>query len=94
MNETGNDDLSYETNRFIDSGATESYLMLVIKRKAADVITIEPVAGVDTSLSIEELFTDGVIEITLLQVGHKHVKVAIEAPAQLQIWRGHAPKQK
>lgn len=63
--------------------------MLVIKRKAEDVITIEPVAGADRSLSIEELFTDGAIEIRLLQVANKQVKVAIKAPAQLKIWRGH-----
>lgn len=67
--------------------------MLVIKRKALDVITIEPVIGTDQSLSIEELFTDGAIEITLLEVGHKQVKVAIKAPAQLKIWRGHNPEK-
>lgn len=63
--------------------------MLIIKRKAQEVITIAPVEGMDTSLPISEIFGSGVIEIKLLEVGRRQVKVAIEAPPQLQIWRGH-----
>ena len=62
--------------------------MLIIKRKAQDIITIAPVEGVDTSLPISEIFKDGVIEIKLLEVGRRQVKVAIDAPSLLQIWRG------
>ena len=68
--------------------------MLVIKRKATDVITIEPVAGTDMSQPIEELFADGAIEITLLDIGRSQAKVAINAPPQLRIWRGHGPARK
>ncbi len=62
--------------------------MLIIKRKAQDIITIAPKDGIDTSLPIEDLFEGGVIEITLLEVGRRQVKVAIDAPEKLQIWRG------
>lgn len=62
--------------------------MLIIKRKAQDIITIAPKEGMDTSLPISEIFKDGVIEIKLLEVGRRQVKVAIDAPPQLQIWRG------
>ena len=61
--------------------------MLIIKRKADEAITIEPVEGSDTSRTINELFTSGAIIIKLLEVGPKQVKVAIEAPPQLKIWR-------
>jgi sRNA-binding carbon storage regulator CsrA len=63
--------------------------MLIIKRKALDVITIAPIDGMDTSRPISEIFDNQVIEIKLLEVGRKQVKVAIDAPPLLQIWRGH-----
>lgn len=62
--------------------------MLIIKRKAQDIITIAPLEGMDLSRPISDLFEDGVIEIKLLEVGRRQVKVAIDAPPQLQIWRG------
>lgn len=62
--------------------------MLIIKRKAQDIITISPVEGMDTSLPISEIFDHGPIEIKLLEVGRRQVKVAIDAPPLLQIWRG------
>ncbi|MEQ8206444.1 MAG: carbon storage regulator [Woeseia sp.] len=62
--------------------------MLIIKRKAQDIITISPVEGMDTSLPISEIFGHGPIEIKLLEVGRRQVKVAIDAPPLLQIWRG------
>ncbi len=62
--------------------------MLIIKRKAQDIITIAPVEGIDTSQPISEIFKEGVIEIKLLEVGRRQVKVAIDAPPLLQIWRG------
>lgn len=67
--------------------------MLIIKRKTDESITIEPVEGMDTSQTIGELFTDGAIEIRLLEVGHNAVKVAIDAPSQLRIWRGKRPNR-
>lgn len=66
--------------------------MLIIKRKGDEAITIEPMDGVDRSQTVGELFSEGPIEITLFDVGHRAVKVAIEAPRQLKIWRGQRPK--
>jgi sRNA-binding carbon storage regulator CsrA len=62
--------------------------MLIIKRKALDVITIAPQEGLDTSRPISDLFEGGSIKITMLEVGRRQVKVAIDAPQNLQIWRG------
>lgn len=62
--------------------------MLIIKRKAQEVITIAPTEDLDTSRPISDLFENGPIEIKLLEVGRRQVKVAIDAPRLLQIWRG------
>ena len=67
--------------------------MLIIKRKAQDIITIAPMDGFDTSRPIQDLFEGGVIEIKLLEVGRRQVKVAIDAPQNLQIWRGRKDAQ-
>jgi sRNA-binding carbon storage regulator CsrA len=65
-------------------------MMLVIKRRTNETITIEPVNGSDTAKTVGELFSKGVIEITLLEVVGNQVKFGISAPGNLQIWRGHA----
>ena len=62
--------------------------MLIIRRKAKDTITIVPFADIDPSLSVGELFEDGQIEITMLEISPKSVKVSISAPPSLKIWRG------
>ncbi len=66
--------------------------MLIIRRKADEVITIEPAEGFDTSQTIDELFASGAIEITMHKIGRNNVEVAIHTPPQLKIWRGYAPK--
>lgn len=63
--------------------------MLVIKRKIDESITIRPRDGADASQTIDELFAAGAIEIRLLDVGGNKVTIAIEAPPELKIWRGH-----
>lgn len=63
--------------------------MLIIKRKAQDVITIAPAEGMDLNRPISDLFEGGIIEIKMLEVGRRQVKVAIDAPKNLQIWRGY-----
>lgn len=62
--------------------------MLIIKRKAQDKITIAPQEGFDLSRPVSDLFAGGVITITMLDVGRRQVKVAVDAPQNLQIWRG------
>lgn len=63
--------------------------MLIIKRKAQDVITIAPTDDFDLDRPVRELFEGGVVEIKLLEVGRRQVKIAIDAPRNLQIWRGY-----
>jgi sRNA-binding carbon storage regulator CsrA len=65
-------------------------MMLVIKRRTNEVITIEPVHGSDTTKTVDQLFSEGAIEITLLEVVGSQVKFGIRAPSNLQIWRGNA----
>ena len=67
--------------------------MLIIKRKGEEAITIEPMDGIDQSQSVGELFSQGPIEITLFEVRNNAVKVAIDAPSQLKIWRGQRPRK-
>ncbi len=63
--------------------------MLIIKRRIDESITIRPRDGTDASQTIDELFAAGVIEIKLLDVGSNKVTIAIDAPPELKIWRGH-----
>jgi sRNA-binding carbon storage regulator CsrA len=65
--------------------------MLIIKRKTAEIITIEPLDGLGNEQTVNELFSGGAIQITLLKVGSNWVKLAIDAPAPLRIWRGSSP---
>lgn len=67
--------------------------MLVIKRKGHEAITIEPQDDLDRSRSIDELFANGPIEIRVFGMSNKAVRVAIEAPPELKIWRGKRPVQ-
>lgn len=62
--------------------------MLVISRKQNETITIEPAADVDPDLTLKEAFAQGAIEIRLVQVGGRKVRLAIAAPAEMKIWRG------
>lgn len=61
--------------------------MLIIKRRVNEFFSIEPAEGTDRSLTIEDLFAGGCIEVRVLDAGKNQVKLAIEAPAQLKIWR-------
>jgi sRNA-binding carbon storage regulator CsrA len=65
--------------------------MLVIKRRIDEIVTIEPQDGHERSLTVDDLFNGGAIQITLLEVGSSWVKLAIEAPTLLKIWRGPGP---
>ena len=73
--------------------AYSRWKMLIIKRKRDEAIVITPQDGVDTSQTIAQLFADGPIEITLREVGNRAVRLAIEAPPQLKIWRDAKPRK-
>jgi sRNA-binding carbon storage regulator CsrA len=62
--------------------------VLVITRRENEVITIEPVCGLDPRLTLQHVFEQGPIEIRLIRItGHK-VRIAVAAPNQMKIWRG------
>jgi sRNA-binding carbon storage regulator CsrA len=62
--------------------------MLVVSRKENESIKIEPLEGVDPSLTLREVFAQGPILLTLRHVGPRRVRIVIDAPAVLKIMRG------
>lgn len=62
--------------------------MLVVSRKENESIKIEPLADVDPSLTLREVFAQGPILLTLRHVGPRRVRIVIEAPSELKILRG------
>ncbi len=61
--------------------------MLVLSRRADESILIQPAEGADVSMTLQQLFANGPIQITLLGSTGRRVKVGIEAPEQLAIRR-------
>jgi sRNA-binding carbon storage regulator CsrA len=61
--------------------------MLVVSRKENESIRIEPVEGLDPSLTLREAFANGPIVLTLAHVGLSRVRLIIEAPPALRIGR-------
>jgi sRNA-binding carbon storage regulator CsrA len=62
--------------------------VLVISRKENEVITIEPVGGLDPNLTLRHAFSQGPIAIKLVRISGRKVRIAIAAPKHLKIWRG------
>lgn len=65
--------------------------MLVVTRKENESIEIEPVEGVDPSLTLREVFARGPLVLKLTHVGQRRVRIAVEAPSVLKIMRNAAP---
>jgi sRNA-binding carbon storage regulator CsrA len=61
--------------------------VLVLSRRADESIVIQPAEGADTKMTLEELFANGPIQITLLGGTGKRVKMGINAPVHLAIRR-------
>jgi len=61
--------------------------MLVLSRRADESIVIQPAEGLDKNMTVEQLFADGPIQITLLGGSGRRVKMGIEAPEHLAIRR-------
>jgi sRNA-binding carbon storage regulator CsrA len=61
--------------------------VLVVSRKENESIKIEPIDGVDPSLTLQELFAQGPIVLTLKHVGARRVRIVVEAPVALRIKR-------
>jgi sRNA-binding carbon storage regulator CsrA len=61
--------------------------MLDVSRKENESIKIEPVDGIDPSLTLREAFANGSIVVTLQHVGTRRVRLLIEAPTALRVIR-------
>jgi sRNA-binding carbon storage regulator CsrA len=61
--------------------------MLVVSRRADETIEINLAEGADGTLTLNDLFAKGAIEITLLGGNGRRVKMGIEAPPELSIRR-------
>lgn len=61
--------------------------MLVVSRRADEAIQINLADGADGSLTLNDLFAKGPIEITLLGGNGRRIKVGIAAPPELSIRR-------
>jgi sRNA-binding carbon storage regulator CsrA len=61
--------------------------MLIVSRRDAESILIKPGDGIDTSMTLADLFKNGPIEITIFSSGNNRVKMGVQAPEQLSIWR-------
>lgn len=64
--------------------------MLIISRKDAESILLRPGDDADPDMTLGELFADGPIEITVFSTAGSRVKMGVQAPRQLSIWRKDA----
>jgi sRNA-binding carbon storage regulator CsrA len=67
--------------------------VLIISRKESEAITIEPTDGLDPAVTLRDAFLEGPITIRLVRICGGKVRIAIEAPKQLRIWRGAADQE-
>ncbi|MCH9695747.1 MAG: carbon storage regulator [Gammaproteobacteria bacterium] len=61
--------------------------MLIVSRRDAESILIRPGDGIDPKMTLADLFQDGPIEITIFSSGNNRVKMGVQAPDELSIWR-------
>ena len=61
--------------------------MLIVKRRDAESILIRPNDETDMSMTLADLFSNGPIEITIFSSNDKRVKMGVQAPQELSIWR-------
>jgi sRNA-binding carbon storage regulator CsrA len=64
--------------------------MLIVSRRDAESILIRPGDGIDPSMTLGDLFQNGPIEITIFSSNGNRVKMGVQAPQQLSIWRKDA----
>lgn len=61
--------------------------MLIVSRKDAESILIRPGDDIDQSITLADLFQGGPIEITIFSSNNNRVKMGVQAPDELSIWR-------
>ena len=64
--------------------------MLIVSRRDAESILIRPGDDIDPTMTLADLFRNGPIEITIFSAGGSRVKMGVQAPEQLSIWRKSA----
>ncbi len=64
--------------------------MLIVSRRDAESILIRPADNIDPNMTLADLFSDGPIEITIFAAGQSRIKMGVQAPPQLSIWRKNA----
>ena len=64
--------------------------MLIVSRKDSESIIIRPGEHINPKMTLADLFRNGPIEITVFADGGKRVKMGVQAPEQLTIWRKDA----
>lgn len=65
--------------------------MLIVSRRDAESIEIRPGDNIDPDMTLADLFRLGPIKITIFSSGQSRVKMGVQAPHQLSIWRNEAP---
>ncbi len=65
--------------------------MLIVSRKDTESIEIRPGENIDPSMTLADLFSQGPIEITIFSSNNNRVKMGVQAPEQLCIWRTKKP---
>jgi len=68
--------------------------VLVVSRKENESIQIEPLDGIDPSMTLQEAFAKGPIVLTLKHVGARRVRIVVEAPGALRIMRSQADPER
>lgn len=61
--------------------------MLIVSRRDAESILIRPSEGIDPTMTLGDLFSGGPIEITIFSSNNNRVKMGVQAPEELTIWR-------
>ena len=61
--------------------------MLIVSRRDAESILIKPGKDIDPTTTLGDLFQNGPIEITIFSSGINRVKMGVQAPEELSIWR-------
>lgn len=61
--------------------------MLIVSRRDTESLLIEPGKDIDPTLTLADLFRDGPIEIRIFSTNNCRVKMGVQAPGELSIWR-------
>jgi len=61
--------------------------MLIVSRQDTESILIRPGDDIDPQMTLADLFANGPIEITIFSPDKHRVKMGVQAPRQLSIWR-------